>query len=53
MILDEKRLLMRKLCREFAENEFTDELLEVFSLKDSAEFFGIVFGERYLLNDLY
>ena len=28
MILDEKRLLMRKLCREFAENEFTDELLD-------------------------
>ncbi len=36
MILDEKRLLMRKLCREFAENEFTDELLD--RLEETGEF---------------
>ena len=36
MIFDEKRILMRKLCRQFAENEFTDELLD--SLEKTGEF---------------
>lgn len=36
MILDEKRILMRKLCRQFAENEFTDELLD--RLEKTGEF---------------
>ncbi|MDO4832325.1 MAG: acyl-CoA dehydrogenase family protein [Clostridia bacterium] len=36
MIFDEKRILMRKLCRQFAENEFTDELLD--RLEKTGEF---------------
>lgn len=36
MIFDEKRIFMRKLCRQFAENEFTDELLD--RLEKTGEF---------------
>lgn len=43
MILDEKRLLMQKLCREFAETEFTDELLD--RLEETGEFDWDIFNK--------
>ncbi|MBR5976875.1 MAG: acyl-CoA dehydrogenase family protein [Clostridia bacterium] len=43
MILDEKRLLMRKLCREFAENEFTDELLD--RIEETGDFDRDIFNK--------
>ena len=43
MILDEKRLLMRKLCKEFAENEFNSELLD--RLEETGEFDWDIFNK--------
>lgn len=43
MILNEKQQMFRALCREFAENEFTDELLD--RLDETGEFDWDIFHE--------